>query len=190
MSIQENIKRLVTYGLITGLIEPEDRIYTTNRLLELFRLDAPDEDACTAPGEVSAESRKEETGASDKAVKVEDLEDILAQMLDYAYGHGLMEDNSIVHRDLFDTKIMGLLVPRPSEVIRRFEALKAEDPKKATDYFYKFSQDTDYIRRYRIAKDRKWVVSTEYGDLDITINLSKPEKDPKAIAAADRKSVV
>lgn len=184
MSIQENIKRLVTYGLITGLIEPEDRIYTTNRLLELFQLDAPDEDACAVPAGVPAESRKEETGASDKAVKVEDLEDILAQMLDYAYGHGLMEDNSIVHRDLFDTKIMGLLVPRPSEVIRRFEALKAEDPKKATDYFYQFSQDTDYIRRYRIAKDRKWVVSTEYGDLDITINLSKPEKDPKAIAAA------
>lgn len=176
MSIQENIRRLVAYGLVTGLIEPEDKIYTTNRLLELFKLDDPGEEQGTTGTEVS--------GDMTDTVSVADLEEILAQMLDYAYEQGLMEDNSIVHRDLFDTKIMGLLVPRPSEVIRRFETLKAEDPKKATDYFYKFSQDTDYIRRYRIAKDRKWVVSTEYGDLDITINLSKPEKDPKAIAAA------
>ncbi len=176
MSIQENIRRLVAYGLVTGLIEPEDKIYTTNRLLELFKLDDP--------GEEQGTTGTEPSGDMTDTVSVADLEGILAQMLDYAYEHGLMEDNSIVHRDLFDTRIMGLLVPRPSEVIHRFETLKAEDPKKATDYFYKFSQDTDYIRRYRIAKDRKWVVSTEYGDLDITINLSKPEKDPKAIAAA------
>ena len=115
---------------------------------------------------------------------MEDLEAILSAMLDYAYEAGLMEENSVVYRDLFDTKIMSVLLPRPSEVIRKFRELYKEDPGKATDYYYKFSCDTDYIRRYRIKKDRKWIAKTEYGDLDITINLSKPEKDPKAIAAA------
>ena len=177
MSIQENIKKLVSYGLATGLVEPEDKIYTTNRLLELFELDELDEDACAAG---SADACEAQGGAA----VVAELEGILNEMLDYAYEQGIMKENSIVYRDLFDTKIMSVLVPRPSEVIRKFEALKAQDPKKATDYFYKFSQDTDYIRRYRIAKDRKWIAPTEYGDLDITINLSKPEKDPKAIAAA------
>lgn len=177
MSIQENIKKLVSYGLATGLVEPEDKIYTTNRLLELFGLDELDEDACAAGSAAACE-------AQDEAAVVAELEGILNEMLDYAYEQGIMKENSIVYRDLFDTKIMSMLVPRPSEVIRKFEALKAQDPKKATDYFYKFSQDTDYIRRYRIAKDRKWIAPTEYGDLDITINLSKPEKDPKAIAAA------
>ncbi len=166
MSIQKNINQLVAYGLQTGLIEEEDRIYTTNRLLELFGLD-----------------EQEEEGA-DAAMSVDELETVLGEMLDYAYEKGLMKENSVVYRDLFDTKIMSMLVPRPSEVIARFEELKKESPKAATDYFYKFSQDTDYIRRYRIKKDRKWVAKTEYGDLDITINLSKPEKDPKAIAAA------
>ncbi len=166
MSIQKNINQLVAYGLQTGLIEEEDRIYTTNRLLELFGLDEPEEDG------------------ADAAMSVDELETVLGEMLDYAYEKGLMKENSVVYRDLFDTKIMSVLVPRPSEVIARFEELKKESPKAATDYFYKFSQDTDYIRRYRIKKDRKWVAKTEYGDLDITINLSKPEKDPKAIAAA------
>lgn len=166
MSIQKNINQLVAYGLQTGLIKEEDRIYTTNRLLELFGLDEPEEDG------------------ADAAMSVDELETVLGEMLDYAYEKGLMKENSVVYRDLFDTKIMSVLVPRPSEVIARFEELKKESPKAATDYFYKFSQDTDYIRRYRIKKDRKWVAKTEYGDLDITINLSKPEKDPKAIAAA------
>ncbi len=166
MSIQKNINQLVAYGLQTGLIEEEDRIYTTNRLLELFGLDEPEEEG------------------ADAAMSVDELETVLGEMLDYAYEKGLMKENSVVYRDLFDTKIMSMLVPRPSEVIARFEELKKESPKAATDYFYKFSQDTDYIRRYRIKKDRKWVAKTEYGDLDITINLSKPEKDPKAIAAA------
>ncbi len=112
-----------------------------------------------------------------------ELESTLAEILDYACENGLLED-SIVYRDLFDTRIMGLLTPRPHEVIRAFQELYAKSPKEATDAYYKFSQDTDYIRRYRIARDRKWVTSTPYGDLDITINLSKPEKDPKAIAAA------
>ena len=163
--IQDSIKKLVEYGLLTGLLEEEDKIYTTNRLLELFELD------------------ELEDGGEDAAVTVEDLEAILKEMLDYACEKGLTQD-SVVYRDLFDTKIMGLLTPRPSEVIRAFRDKYASDPKEATDYFYKLSRDTDYIRRYRIAKDQKWISSTKYGDLDITINLSKPEKDPKAIAAA------
>ena len=114
----------------------------------------------------------------------DELETVLGEMMDYAYEKGIMTENSIVYRDLFDTKVMGLLVPRPSEVIRKFQELYAKSPKEATDYFYKLSRDTDYIRRYRIKKDQKWIAQTKYGDLDITINLSKPEKDPKAIAAA------
>lgn len=162
--ICERIRQLVKYGLKEGLLEKEDEIYTINRLLELFGLDEMEEE--------------DETGGME-------LEEILADMLDYAVQKGLMEDNSITCRDLFDTKIMGLLLPRPSEVIRRFWKLyEEESPKAATDFYYKFSQDTDYIRRYRICRDQKWVTPTEYGDIDITINLSKPEKDPKAIAAA------
>ena len=114
----------------------------------------------------------------------EALEGILKDMLDYAYENHILEENSVVYRDLFDTKIMGLLVPRPSEVVRNFDRFYKEDSKKATDYFYKLSCDSDYIRRYRIKKDLKWTTDTEFGTLDITINLSKPEKDPKAIAAA------
>ncbi len=163
--IQNSIKKLVEYGLLTGLIEKEDKIYTTNRLLELFGLE------------------ELEDGGENLTVTVEDLEAILQDMLDYACEKGLVQD-SIVYRDLFDTKIMGVLTPRPSEVIRAFQEKYASDPKEATDYFYKLSRDTDYIRRYRIVKDQKWISSTKYGDLDITINLSKPEKDPKAIAAA------
>ena len=112
-----------------------------------------------------------------------ELEDILASILDYAVENGLCED-SVVYRDLFDTKIMGLLTPRPSEVISKFQFLYIRDKKSATDYYYKLCQDSDYIRRYRIKNDLKWITKTEYGDIDITINLSKPEKDPKAIAAA------
>ena len=165
--IQNNIIKLVQYALQTGLIEETDKIYTTNRLLELFRL-----------GEL------EETDTSVTNVSVEELEKILSEMMDYAYEQGIMTENSIVYRDLFDTKIMGLLVPRPSEVIKTFNSKYEKNPKEATDYFYKLGQDTDYIRRYRIKKDQKWIAPTKYGDLDITINLSKPEKDPKAIAAA------
>ena len=164
--IQRNIRQLVQYGLQTGLITEADKIYTTNRLLELFRLDELEE--CSE--EVS--------------MSVEELEEVLAQMMDYAYAQGIMTENSIVYRDLFDTKIMSMLVPRPSEVISEFETRYEKSPMEATDYFYKLSQDTDYIRRYRIKKDQKWIAATKYGDLDITINLSKPEKDPKAIAAA------
>ena len=171
--IQSSIRELVRYGLATGLIEPEDTIYTTNRLLELFGLDEL-EDADTP---ITADK-------SEEPELVAKLESILKDMLDYAAENGLLENNSVVYRDLFDTKIMSTLVARPSEIIRTFRAHYANSPQEATDYFYKFSQDTDYIRRYRVCRDQKWVAHTKYGDLDITINLSKPEKDPKAIAAA------
>ncbi len=165
MSIEELIARLVKYGEVTGLVAKEDKIYVTNRLLMLFKAD---------------EAYEGETGE----VKVTDLEEILKSMLDYAYDNRLIDDNGTVSRDLFDTKVMGCLIPFPSTIINTFKELYKEDPVKATDYFYKLSCDSDYIRRYRIKKDEKWVTDTEYGALDITINLSKPEKDPKAIAAA------
>ncbi len=133
-------------------------------MLELFQLDELEESSGELP-----ES---------------DLESILARMLDYAFEKGILKENGVVYRDLFDTKIMSMLMPRPSEVICKFQELYAQDPQKATDFYYKLSCDSDYIRRYRIKKDMKWIAATEYGDLDITINLSKPEKDPKAIAAA------
>ncbi|MBU9737646.1 UDP-glucose--hexose-1-phosphate uridylyltransferase [Diplocloster agilis] len=160
----ENIKKLVKYGLETGLIEENDVIYTTNRLLELFE-----------------EADYEETQEEYSDVE---LEPVLQELLDEAHVRGILKEDSVVYRDLFDTKIMGCLAPRPSEFQKKFWALYEEDPRKATDYFYKFSQDTDYIRRYRICKDMRWKVDSEYGSMDITINLSKPEKDPKAIAAA------
>lgn len=162
--IDNVIARLVQYGISTGLIEEEDHIYTANRILEVLEKDsyAPDEE-----------------GNSDVC-----LEETLKELLDYAAGEGLLEHNTIGYRDLFDTKLMGCLVPRPGEVNRKFWQLYRESPEKATDYFYKFSQDTDYIRRYRILKDVRWKVKSPYGEIDLSINLSKPEKDPKAIAAA------
>lgn len=165
MDIKELIARLVSYGENTGLVCREDKAYVTNRLLMLFDIDEAFEG--TVPD-----------------VKTDELEGILSDMLDYAFENGLIGDNGTVSRDLFDTKIMGCLVPFPSSIIRTFKDLYKESPRKATDYFYKLSCDSDYIRRYRIMKDQKWITSTEYGDIDITINLSKPEKDPKAIAAA------
>ena len=162
--IYELIRKLVLYGEATGLIDKEDEIYTTNRLLELFQLEDYEE-----PFIDHTEL---------------ELEEVLNLMVDYAYEQGILKENSIVYRDLFDTKIMSTLVPSPSVVNKKFKDLYVKSPKEATDYYYKFSQDSDYIRRYRIKKDVKWLTKTEYGDIDITINLSKPEKDPKAIAAA------
>ena len=173
--IQEKILKLTDYGLATGLIQPEDKQYTINRLLELFQLDELEDAAVAA---------YEKQPALTQETAEEALEEVLNDMMDYAHEHGILQEDSIVYRDLFDTKIMSLLVPRPSEVIGRFRQLYQEDPQKATDYFYKLSCDTNYIRRYRIKKDLKWTAATEFGELDITINLSKPEKDPKAIAAA------
>ena len=158
------IKQLVNYGVREGLLEKEDEIFTINSLLEVFGLDEMEENLVW------------ETELS--------LEEILKDMLDYAVEQKLIEDD-ITSKDLFDTKVMSKLLPRPSEVIRKFwKIYREESPKAATDFYYKFSQDTDYIRRYRVCKDQKWITATEYGDIDITINLSKPEKDPKAIAAA------
>lgn len=161
--INESIKKLVTYGIETGLITSEDKIYTTNLIIDALGLDA-----YTEPAEAYTDVN---------------LEEALGEICDYAVAQGIIEDG-IVYRDLFDTRIMGLMTPRPHEVISKFRELYAQSPEKATDYYYKFSCDTDYIRRYRIKKDMKWITKSEYGDIDITINLSKPEKDPKAIAAA------
>ena len=172
MSIYGNIRALVKYGLDTGLVEKEDEIFTTNKLLELFELDEMKEE--------NGEDVSEAVGSAG----VDKLEEILGEMLDYAHEAGIMPEDDITHRDLFDTKIMSMLMPRPSEVIKKFHEQYEKSPREATDFFYKLSQDSDYIRRYRIVKDQKWVAPTKYGDLDITINLSKPEKDPKAIAAA------
>ena len=158
------IKKLVTYGVETGLITEADRIFATNEILELLKLDEYEE-----PAETFSQV---------------ELEPVLAELLDFACQQGLLENDSVVYRDLFDTKIMGLLTPRPHEVIDRFHQLYQQSPQAATDYYYKLSQDTDYIRRYRIKRDMKWTAPTPYGELDITVNLSKPEKDPKAIAAA------
>ncbi|MBO5303451.1 MAG: UDP-glucose--hexose-1-phosphate uridylyltransferase [Lachnospiraceae bacterium] len=173
--IQERILDLVDYALVTGLIAKEDEIYTVNRLLELFRLDELEDEVVSAHAAKAAMTRE---------VAEASLEDILKDMLDYAYENGITEENGVVYRDLFDTKIMSMLMPRPSEVRSKFAELYAKDPKEATDYYYTLSCDSDYIRRYRIKKDLKWTTETEYGTLDITVNLSKPEKDPKAIAAA------
>lgn len=171
--IQNAIAKLIQYGLYTELIKPEDAVYTANKLLDLLRVGALEEET-------------EDIILNQKADEsiVGELESILGTICDFAYEQGVMEENSIGYRDLFDTRVMGLLVDRPSNVIAHFQNLYAQDPKMATDFYYKFSQDTDYIRRYRIARDKKWISPTPYGDLDITINLSKPEKDPRAIAAA------
>ena len=157
------IKALVEYGVEHGLIETDDAIYVRNRLLEAFR---------------------EDEYADEPAETAENLGALLEALCDEAVARGIIGDG-ITERDLFDTKLMGELTMRPSEVKRKFQALYEEDPVKATDWFYQFCCDCNYIRRERVAKDLKWVYKDErFGDIDITINLSKPEKDPKAIAAA------
>ncbi len=161
--LSENIKKLVEYGIQTGLVPETERIYTTNLLLEMFH-----------------EDDYEDVEIDTDAIE---LESVLKDLLDEAVKRGIIED-SIGYRDLFDTKLMNCLVPRPAQVQETFEKKYAVSPKEATDYYYKFSQDSDYIRRYRVKKDMKWKVDSAYGEIDITINLSKPEKDPKAIAAA------
>ena len=169
--IQKNILELTQSALDAGLIQPADKVYTINRLLELFELDELE--------------IPEKTMETDDLEPVKDLEGILESMLDYAAEQGLIRENTITYRDLFDTKIMGVLMPRPSEVQETFERLyENEGAEAATDYYYKLSGDSNYIRRARVAKDMKWTTDAEFGTLDITINLSKPEKDPKAIAAA------
>ena len=171
------VRDLTQYALATGLIEKEDVIYTVNSLIGALGID-------DYPGD--REEILEGAAAIDRA-GIEDgtlLEGILSDILEYAAGKDMLDGSSVVMRDLFDTKIMGIVTPRPSEVIAKFRKIYEEDPLKATEWYYDFSRNTDYIRRYRIKKDRRWKTATQYGELDITINLSKPEKDPKAIAAA------
>ena len=164
MDLQKDIKKLVTYGLDKKLIELEDETYTINQYLEVFRFDEYDDPDITGEEIV--------------------LPEILDRLTDAAYDRYIIKSDDIVTRDLFDTKLMGILTPKPSQVIKEFRTYYEESPKKATEFFYEFSQDTNYIRRDRVKKDMKWKVNSPYGDIDITINLSKPEKDPKAIAAA------
>ena len=162
--INEAISRLVTYALRTGLIEECETIWAVNTVLDVLKLDS-----WTDP--------QKEWGEIE-------LAPVLEELTDDAYRRGVLQENSVVYRDLFDTELMGRLTPRPAQVAEKFRTLYARSPKEATDWYYEFSQDTNYIRRDRIAKDMQWKAPTEYGELDITINLSKPEKDPKAIAAA------
>ena len=162
--IDQAVSKLATYALRTGLIEESEYAWAVNTILDVLKLDS-----YTDPGEDWGEI---------------DLAAVLDELLDDAHARGVLAEDSVVYRDLFDTELMGRLTPRPAQVIRTFQDLYAQDPRKATDWYYQFSQDTNYIRRDRIAKDVQWKAPTEYGELDITINLSKPEKDPKAIAAA------
>lgn len=163
MTVSSAIKSLVKYAEKEGLIEALDERWAVNRILEILGMDSIETEA-----EVFEDVK---------------LEELLKILLDYACEKGICED-SVVYRDLLDTKIMGVLTPRPSQVISKFNTLYAESPEKATEYYYHLSRKSDYIREYRVKNDIKWVTTTDYGDIDITINLSKPEKDPKAIAAA------
>ncbi len=162
--MKRHIENLLGYAVQKGLLDPRDVIFARNQLLDAMKMEGYD------PSEVVPADCS--------------LEECLSALLDDAAERGLLPDNTVTYRDLFDTRLMGILTPRPSWVIDRFWSLYKEDPKKATEFYYDFSRNTDYIRTYRIAKDLKWVTDTEFGALDITINLSKPEKDPKAIAAA------
>ena len=160
------VTKLADYAVRTGLVEECERIWAVNTILDALKLDSYTQPERTwDPGDI-------------------ELAPVLEELLDDAYARGVLTENSVVYRDLFDTELMGRLTPRPAQVIEQFQALYSKNPVQATDWYYRFSQDTNYIRRDRIAKDVQWKSPTEYGELDITINLSKPEKDPKAIAAA------
>ena len=165
--INEYINELVAYGLNQGLVDPEDEVYVTNRLLELFQL-------------------TEHEGTAKEVRSERELSQILNDMLEYACRQGMLEEETITEKDLFDTKIMGILTPYPSVVRRQFWDKYNISPKAATDFYYQFSQATNYIRKDRIVKDEKWTANTEFGAMDITINLSKPEKDPRDIAKAGK----
>lgn len=164
VNISSEVQKILYYAINKQLITPEDLIYTKNRLLETLSLD-----------EI-------------KDVNIEDKEYEVQQVLDnitlWAYENKVINDDGIIARDLFDTKIMACLIGKPSEIIKEFKRLYNESPRSATDYFYNLSINSNYIRWERVQKDLKWKVATSYGDIDITINLSKPEKDPKAIARA------
>ncbi len=158
------VSRLVAYARQKGLIDECETTWAVNTILDVLGLD-------------------DYTDPEESCGPVE-LAPVLEELLDDAWKRGVLKENSVTYRDLLDTRLMGSLTPRPAQVRERFRELYCQDPRLATDWYYQFSQDTNYIRRDRIARDVQWKTSTEYGDLDITINLSKPEKDPKAIAAA------
>lgn len=161
--INISIDKLISYGLMTSLIEESDVIYVRNKILTKLGLDSYEETA-------------------EKCSSISELSEILSHITDYAVEKGVIED-SIIYRDIFDTEIMDILTPYPSSVIKNFNEKYEGTPEEATGYFYKLSCDSNYIRRDRIKKDIKWTVDSEYGEIEITINCSKPEKDPKAIAA-------
>lgn len=163
--IFESIDKLVSYGEITGLIKETDKMYVRNKLLTLLKLD-------------------DYVSSGAECKDISELDGILKDITDYAAGKGMLTNDSVVYRDIFDTEVMDVLTPYPSTVIDKFNSLYEKSSKEATDYFYKLSCDTNYIRRGRIKKDVKWTVQSSYGEIEITINRSKPEKDPKAIAAA------
>lgn len=175
MKLNEEIYKLVEYGIRTKLIEKTDRVYAINRLLEIYEEDSFELDPLTRKLVQDCELN---------------LPDILEQLTQIALEHGLLPNDGITQKDLFDTRLMGTLVDRPSRIIARFEELYQKSPEQATEYFYEFSQNTNYIRRDRIKKDVKWKYTSSYGEIDITINLSKPEKDPKAIAAAKKSTEI
>ena len=163
MDINRSINKLVKYGIQNEILLEEDKVYAINQLLNLLQLE-----------EYTEEEIVEELF----------LEDILKEILDYSVENKIIEEDTVTRRDLFDTKVMNIIMPRPSQVIKKFNEEYEKSSKNATDYYFKFSRATDYIRTYRVKKDLKWKTDTKYGALDITINLSKPEKDPKDIALA------
>lgn len=169
MDINKAINKLIKYGIENNILYEEDKIYSINQLLNL----------------IGIEDFREE--------KVEEeckIEEILKEILDYAVEKNIIEENTVTRRDLFDTKIMNCIIPRPSQVIQKFNEEYKKSPEQATEFYYKFSKATDYIRTYRVKKDLKWKTETKYGSLDITINLSKPEKDPKDIALAKQQKQI
>lgn len=193
MKIQEAIKDLCAYSVKTGLIEEGDIIWALNTIIRELGIDAVDatredvlQEADSIPFDLTEMQEDKKFHPLGTIEGGDYLEHVLKDIDDYAVEKGLTDGESTLFRDLFDTKLMGDLTPRPSEVQARFDTLYEESPEEATNWYYTFSRDTDYIRRYRVRKDLKWKTATEYGDLDITINLSKPEKDPKAIAAAGK----
>ena len=171
MRLYEEIYKLAEYGVRTKLIDQSDRVYAINRMLEIYGEDTFEINPLLCKSIQNSEIN---------------LTDILEQLTQIAYERGLIPNDGITQKDLFDTKLMGVLVARPSQIIAEFEELYKVSPEQATEYFYEFSQNTNYIRRDRIKKDVKWKYMSPYGEIDITINLSKPEKDPKAIAAAKK----
>ncbi|MCM3654276.1 UDP-glucose--hexose-1-phosphate uridylyltransferase [Metabacillus litoralis] len=162
MSIFKEIQNLLEYGSKKGLFEKEDEIYVRNRILSFLGLNEWEDCAAENPLPL--------------------VVDILDKILDWSFEQGKMETNTTTERDIFDTEIMNCLIARPSEVIREFYDNYQYNPEKATKKYYEMSISSNYIREGRIAKNKQWKTATPYGEIDITINLSKPEKDPKEIA--------